>query len=101
MGFISKAASFFWSTVCKAKKREAQASVGLSRGLLRFMLAVQLYGPFLRSMVKCAAKLQPGAFTGSAHCGDSNLVLFVAQAREGWMHVVVFVVLEHLFASVC
>lgn len=44
---------------------------------LRFMLAVQLYGPFLRSMVKCATKTQPGLFTGSAHCGDANLVPFL------------------------
>ncbi|CAK9037388.1 unnamed protein product [Durusdinium trenchii] len=62
-----------------------------------FMLAVQLYGPFLRSMVKCAAKLQPGAFTGSAHCGDSNLVLSVAQAREG--RLVALKLLVHAFAG--
>ena len=48
---------------------------------LRFMLAVQLYGPFLRSMVKCATKTQPGLFTGSAHCGDANLVPFLHNFR--------------------
>ena len=46
------------------------------------MLAVQLYGPFLRSMVKCTTKMQPGLFTGSAHCGDANLVPFLHNFRS-------------------
>lgn len=61
------------------------------------MLAVQLYGPFLRSMVKCTTKTQPGLFTGSAHCGDANLVLSVAQAREG--RLVAMKLLVHAFAG--
>eukprot|EP00435_Cladocopium_sp_Y103_P031209 s378_g7.t2 len=71
----------------------------LPYGLLSilFMLAVQLYGPFLRSMVKCATKTDPTIFTGSAHCGDANLVLSVAQAREG--RLVAMKLLVHAFAG--
>lgn len=71
----------------------------LPYGLLSilFMLAVQLYGPFLRSMVKCATEMEPTVFTGSAHCGDANLVLSVAQAREG--RLVAMKLLVHAFAG--
>lgn len=49
-----------------------------------YALGIQLYGPFLRSMVACSAALPSGgAFTGSAYCGDTHRVLAVAQAQEG------------------
>lgn len=49
-----------------------------------FSLGIQLYGPFLRSLVECEPRPVPGArFSGSARCGDAGLVLSVAQAQEG------------------
>mmetsp|Transcript_101373 Transcript_101373/g.322025 ORF Transcript_101373/g.322025 Transcript_101373/m.322025 type:complete len:482 (-) Transcript_101373:128-1573(-) len=49
-----------------------------------YSLGIQLYGPFLRSMVECETPALPGArFSGSAHCGDAERVLAVAQAQEG------------------
>lgn len=55
-----------------------------------FALAVQLYGPFLRTLVICNRPgTGPGAiggaafFTGSSFCDDAPLVLAVAQAQEG------------------
>ena len=57
---------------------------------LRFMLAVQLYGPFLRSMVKCAAKTEPHIFTGSAHCGDASLVSWL-----DWLYNVIYIYISH------
>lgn len=49
-----------------------------------YSLGIQLYGPFLRSLVECEhPPLPEGRFSGSAHCGDADYVLAVAQAREG------------------
>ncbi|CAE7289852.1 kif19 [Symbiodinium sp. CCMP2456] len=63
-----------------------------------FTLAVQLYGPFLRSMVECAEQVKPGAkFSGSTHCGNSHYVLSVAQAQEG--RLVAMKLLVHAFAG--
>ncbi|CAE8701773.1 unnamed protein product [Polarella glacialis] len=51
---------------------------------LIYALGVHFYGPFLRSLVVCDVKSEVGvAFSGSARCGDTNLVLTVAQAQEG------------------
>ncbi|CAJ1398240.1 unnamed protein product [Effrenium voratum] len=61
------------------------------------MLAVQLHGPFLRSLVECPSVPQSGVFTGSAMCGDANLVLSMAQAREG--RLVAMKLLVHAFAG--
>ena len=65
---------------------------------LRFTLAVQLYGPFLRSMVECTEQVKPGAkFSGSTHCGNSHYVLSAAQAQEG--RLVAMKLLVHAFAG--
>lgn len=49
-----------------------------------YSLGIQLYGPFLRSMVVCETPLEPGAkFSGSSYCGDAHYVLSVAQSQEG------------------
>lgn len=49
-----------------------------------YSLGIQLYGPYLRSMVSCETPVQAGQeFSGSAYCGDASHVLAVAQAEEG------------------
>lgn len=49
-----------------------------------YTAGIELYGPFLRSMVKCeAVSLFNAEFTGSIHCSDKNYVLSMGQAREG------------------
>jgi len=49
-----------------------------------YSLGIQLYGPFLRSLVECEVPPVPGArFSGSAYCGDTERVLAVAQVQEG------------------
>lgn len=51
---------------------------------LVFCLGIQLYGPFLRSLVVCNVAVEHGqGFSGSAHCGDFRHVLSAAQAEEG------------------
>jgi len=63
-----------------------------------YSLSIQLYGPFLRSLVVCSTKIAPGAaFTGSAQCGDLHYVLSVAQAEEG--RLVGMKLLVHGFAG--
>eukprot|EP00421_Protoceratium_reticulatum_P039763 CAMPEP_0168431630 /NCGR_PEP_ID=MMETSP0228-20121227/38484_1 /TAXON_ID=133427 /ORGANISM="Protoceratium reticulatum, Strain CCCM 535 (=CCMP 1889)" /LENGTH=400 /DNA_ID=CAMNT_0008445751 /DNA_START=69 /DNA_END=1267 /DNA_ORIENTATION=+ len=52
---------------------------------LVYSLCIQLHGPFLRSLVMCSVPVVPGAFSGSAHCGDPAEVLAVAQTREGFL----------------
>jgi len=65
-----------------------------------YSLGIQLYGPFLRSMVECDTPPTPGApFSGSAYCGDAELVLAVAQAREGSLVSMKLVV--HAVAGPC
>eukprot|EP00928_Gymnodinium_smaydae_P087970 TRINITY_DN72132_c0_g1_i1.p1 TRINITY_DN72132_c0_g1~~TRINITY_DN72132_c0_g1_i1.p1 ORF type:complete len:503 (-),score=115.02 TRINITY_DN72132_c0_g1_i1:47-1555(-) len=50
-----------------------------------YSLGIQLYGPFLRSLVVCGAPAPPAAaaWSGSATCGDAAHVLAQAQAQEG------------------
>mmetsp|Transcript_83445 Transcript_83445/g.131417 ORF Transcript_83445/g.131417 Transcript_83445/m.131417 type:complete len:466 (+) Transcript_83445:92-1489(+) len=48
-----------------------------------YTLGIQLYGPFLRTMVSCETPVAAGDFTGSAFCGDAAYVLSTAQAQEG------------------
>lgn len=73
--------------------RNFRLSQGVQRLLLSYFivsivytLGIELYGPFLRSLVTCdIAAADATTFSGSSRCGDAAFVLATAQAEEGYL----------------